>query len=71
MKQHIEKLIKQEFQSQHIRLCRDYKDARNMEEAESRYLQIKAWWYSSGATLKESLRDLELWLAFWHFRYRQ
>ena len=71
MKQHTDRLIKRELQAQHIRLCRDYKDAKNLEEAESRYLQIKAWWYSSGAASEESLRELELWLAFWHFRYRQ
>ena len=71
MKQHTERLIKRDLQNQHVKLCRDYKAAKTLDEAESRYLQIKAWWYSSGAASEESLRELELWLAFWHFRYRQ
>ena len=41
-----------------------------MDEAKTRYLAIKAWWSSFGATLENGLRHLELWLAFWHFRYR-
>jgi hypothetical protein len=42
-----------------------------MDEAESRYLVIRAWWLSSGAAFEDAIRDLNLWLAFWHFRYRQ
>jgi hypothetical protein len=42
-----------------------------MDEAESRYLAIRAWWLSSGAASKDAIQDLNLWLAFWHFRYRQ
>jgi hypothetical protein len=42
-----------------------------MDEAESRYLAIRAWWLSSGAASEDAIRDLNLWLAFWHFRYRQ
>lgn len=71
LKQHTERLIKRDMQCQHMKLCRDYKDAKTLEEAENKYLQIKAWWYSSGAASEDSLKELELWLAFWHFRYRQ
>jgi hypothetical protein len=42
-----------------------------MDEAESRYLAIRAWWLSLGAASEDAIRDLNLWLAFWHFRYRQ
>jgi hypothetical protein len=42
-----------------------------MDEAESRYLAIRAWWLSSGVSSEDAIRDLNLWLAFWHFRYRQ
>jgi hypothetical protein len=42
-----------------------------MLEAETRYLAIKAWWASSNCTSEEGLKHLQLWLAFWHFRYRQ
>ena len=42
-----------------------------MAEAETKYLAIRAWWLSSGAASEQGLPRLELWLAFWHFRYRQ
>jgi hypothetical protein len=42
-----------------------------MLEAETRYLAIKAWWASSNCTSEEGLKHLQLWLALWHFRYRQ
>ena len=42
-----------------------------MEEAETRYLAIKAWWASSNCTSDDGLRHLQLWLVFWHFRCLQ
>jgi hypothetical protein len=42
-----------------------------MDEAESRYLAIWAWWLSSGVASEDAIRDLNLWLTFWHFRYCQ
>jgi hypothetical protein len=42
-----------------------------MQEAETRYLAIKAWWTSSNCTSENGLKYLQLWLAFWHFRYLQ
>jgi hypothetical protein len=66
-----QKNIKPDLQDQHNRLCKQYKDSKTMEEAESRYLAIRAWWFSSGAASEDAIRDLNLWLAFWHFRYRQ
>jgi hypothetical protein len=42
-----------------------------MDEAESRYLAIRAWWLSLGAASEDAIQDLNLWLTFWHFRYRQ
>jgi hypothetical protein len=59
------------MQDQHNRLCKQYKDSETMDEAESRYLAIRAWWLSSGAASEDAIRDLNIWLAFWHFRYRQ
>jgi hypothetical protein len=38
-----------------------------MEEAESRYLAIWAWWLSLVATSEDAIQDLNLWLAFWSF----
>ena len=42
-----------------------------MAEAETRYLAIKAWWASSNCTSEDGLKHLQLWLAFWHFRFLQ
>ncbi len=71
MHKHTEKLIAKEVQNQHIQLCRQYKDATSMFEADKMYLEIKAWWYSSTAASKPAIRELRDWLAFWHFRYHQ
>ena len=42
-----------------------------MDEAESMYHGLRAWWVLAGAVTENALNKLELWLAFWHFRYRQ
>jgi hypothetical protein len=42
-----------------------------MLEAETRYLATKIWWASFNCIFEEGLKHLQLWLAFWHFRYRQ
>jgi hypothetical protein len=67
LKRHTQKFIKPNMQDQHNRLCKQYKDSKSMDEAESRYLAIHAWWLSSGAASEDAIRDLNLWLAFWHF----
>jgi hypothetical protein len=54
-----------------MHLCRQYRDASSMLEVDSRYAAIKAWWASSNCTSEDGLRHLQLWMAFWHFRYRQ
>ena len=68
---HNKQYIAEEFREQHKRLCMQYRDSTTMAEADMRYLAIRAWWLSSGAASETSLRHLDLWLAFWHFRYRQ
>ena len=71
LNRHTTKLIRPEFREQHIRLCKQYKDAKTTEEAEELYLGIKGWWLSSRAASEEAVRELNDWLGFWHFRYRQ
>ena len=71
LEKHTKADIRQDLQSQHQKLCQQYKNAKSMAEAETKYLAIRAWWMSSGAASEQSLPRLELWLAFWHFRYRQ
>ena len=63
--------IRGDLQEQHRQLCKQYRTASSMEDAEVRYFAIKAWWLSSRATTTEGLQRLELWLSFWHFRWRQ
>ena len=71
LEKHTKADIRQDLQSQHQKLCQQYKNAKSMAEAETKYLAIRAWWMSSGAASEQGLPRLELWLAFWHFRYRQ
>ena len=71
LEKHTKQYIKHDLQDQHKQLCIQYRNAISIDEAETCYLAIKAWWSSSGATSESGLRHLELWLAFWHFCYRQ
>jgi hypothetical protein len=71
LEKHTKADIRADLQHQHRQLCRQYKNAASASESETQYLAIQAWWLSSGATSKEGLSRLELWLAFWHFCYRQ
>ncbi len=71
LEKHTKQYIVHELQDQHRHLCKQYKDARTMAEAETRYWAIRAWWASAQATSEVGLGHLEHWLAFWHFRYRQ
>jgi hypothetical protein len=71
LEKHTKAHIRPDLQGQHRMLCKQYKNARTLAEAESRYLAIRAWWLSEGTTSEDGLSRLELWLAFWHFRYRQ
>jgi len=68
---HTKKYIVHELQDQHRVLCKQYKDAGSSDEAETRYLAIRAWWSSSNATSENGLYHLGLWLSYWHHRYRQ
>ena len=38
-----------------------------MDEAEARYLAIRAWWLSSGAASKDAIRDLNFGWPFGTF----
>jgi hypothetical protein len=71
MEKHTKADIRADLQDQHRKLCKQYKNAESLSESEVRFHAIRTWWHSSGATTEEGLRRLQLWLAFWHFRYRQ
>ena len=71
LEKHTKQYVMHDLQDQHKRLCLQYRNAQSMDEAEARYLAIKAWWVSSNCTSDDGFRHLDLWLAFWHFRYRQ
>ena len=64
---HIQPLL----QHEHKQICKDYKDAKSLEDADIKYHVIRAWWFSSGATTEEGMYSLSEWLGFWHYRYRQ
>ena len=49
----------------------DYKDAKTMDDAKTKYNVIRSWWLSSGAASEEGILGLLEWLDFWHFRYKQ
>ena len=66
-----QKYIKPSLQFQHKQICKDYKDAKTMDDAETKYHVIRSWWLSSGAATEEGILGLSEWLGFWHFRYRQ
>lgn len=71
LEKHTKAYIRLDLQDQHRLLCKQYKNAKTISEAEMRYLAIRAWWLSSGAASEDAISRLDLWLAFWHFRYRQ
>ena len=71
MVKYTEKYIPEELWEQHKKMCHQYRTARTMDEAESMYHGLRAWWVSAGVVTENALNKLELWLAFWHFRYRQ
>ena len=56
---HTQKHIKQSLQQQHIALCKQYKESKSVDEAEIRYLAIRSWWLSSGATSEDSVHHLD------------
>jgi hypothetical protein len=71
LEKHTKADIHVDLQHQYRQLCRQYKNTTSASESKTRYLAILTWWLSSRATSEEGLSRLELWLAFWYFRYRQ
>jgi hypothetical protein len=63
--------IKPSLQFQHKKICKDYKYAKTMDDAETEFVVIRSWWLLSGAISKEDILGLLEWLEFWHFHYRQ
>jgi hypothetical protein len=59
------------FPFQHKQICKDYKDAKIMDDAETKYHVIRSWWLSSGAASEENIIGLSEWLGFWHYHYRE
>ena len=59
-----QKYIKLSLQFQYKQLCKDYKDAKTMDDAETKYYVICSWWLSSGATTEEGILGLSKLLGF-------
>ena len=71
MVKYTEKYIPEELWEQHKKMSHQYRTAMTMDEAENLYHGLRAWWVSAGTVTEKALDKLELWLAFWHFCYRQ
>jgi len=71
LQKYIWKHIKEAFQQQYNTLCKQYKNAKTMEEAKTHYVAIQSWWLSSRAANEDALHHFKHWLAFWHFWYWQ
>jgi hypothetical protein len=63
--------IRPDLREMHKRLCTNFKEAKTPWEAEEFYHCTRDWWLSSGAATEDGLRELDDWLGFWHFRFRQ
>ena len=70
LEKHTKADIRGDLQEQHRQLCKQYRTASSMEDAEVCYFAIKTWWLSSRVTTIEGLQRPELWLSFWHFHWR-
>ena len=68
---HTRQHIKLELHAMHKRLCHEYRKCKTKAAADSAMEAIKAWWYSSGGVSESSLKEMNDWLSFWHFRFHQ
>jgi hypothetical protein len=64
LERHTKQLIKPELQSEHIRLCQEYRKCLTIGEADSKLASIKAWWFSTGAISESGLKELTNWINF-------
>ena len=71
MIKYTEKWIADEFQEQHKSLCKQYRDASTIEDADRLFDALQAWYKMSGAVSDKGFDAMSSWLAWWHFRYRQ
>ena len=65
------KYIKTFLQFQHKQLYTDSKDAKTIDEVETKCHIICSWWLSFKVVIKEGIIRLFEWLGFWNFRYMQ
>jgi hypothetical protein len=50
-----QKHIRPSLQHEHKQFCKDYKDAKSLEDADIKYHVIRAWWLASRATTEEGM----------------
>ena len=67
----MQKHIKTSLQFQHKQLCNNYKNAKTIDEAGTKYNVICSWWLSSGVATEEGIFGWSKWLGFLYFCYRQ
>ena len=68
---HTRQLIKPKLQAKHIELYYEYRKYRSKVDEDLALASIKAWWFSSSACSESGVKELTLWLDFWHFFYEQ
>ena len=52
-------------------MCKDCKDAKIMDNVETKYRVIRSWWLSFGAATKGGMLGFSKWMGFWPFCYKQ
>jgi hypothetical protein len=56
---HTKQLIKHELKSGHKAMCFEYKNATSLIEANTCYVPIHYWWFSSNIASKSGIHELE------------
>ena len=56
--------IRLSLQFQHKQICKDYKDAKTMNDAKTKYHVIRSWWFPFGVASKQGILGLTEWLGF-------
>jgi hypothetical protein len=71
LERHTKQLIRPDLQIEHIRLCQEYRKSQSISDANAAMASIKAWRFSSGSVSEAGLKELNNWMDFWHFRFKQ
>jgi hypothetical protein len=71
LERHTLEHVQPNCQELHKKLCKDYKEAKTAWASKELYHCLGDMWLSSIAANDDGVQQLDDWLGFWHFRYRQ